>query len=122
MQTSRLRLRPCYSARVEERPDRGGSTKRLRYVAVSANGRCVPVEDRIHKLDRLIVTDSTLGPALFQELHAAQRELGLLQGDRATCPFLRPHILPRSQYETIKCAAETLAGALEKIAIAALTD
>jgi uncharacterized circularly permuted ATP-grasp superfamily protein len=80
------------------------------------------VEDRIDKLDRLIVADSSLGPALFQELHRAQRELGLLQGDRATCRFLRPHILSRSQYDTIKRAAETLAPALEKIAIAALTD
>jgi uncharacterized circularly permuted ATP-grasp superfamily protein len=80
------------------------------------------VEDRIHQLNHLIVRDTTLGPAVFAELRAAQRELGLLQGDRATCPFLRPHILSRSRYEAIKRAAETLAGAFEKIAIAALAD
>ena len=80
------------------------------------------MENRIKKLDRSILADTTLGPALFEGLRAAQRELGLLQGNRAICPFLRPHIVPRSQYETIKRAAETLAGALEKIAIAALTD
>lgn len=80
------------------------------------------MENRIKKLDRSILADTTLGPALFEALRAAQRELGLLQGNRAICPFLRPHIVPRSQYETIKRAAETLAGALEKIAIAALTD
>jgi uncharacterized circularly permuted ATP-grasp superfamily protein len=80
------------------------------------------VENRIKKLDRSILADTTLGPALFEALRAAQRELGLLQGNRAICPFLRPHIVPRSQYETIKRAAETLAGALEKIAVAALTD
>jgi len=80
------------------------------------------VEDRINKLDRLIVADTSLGPALFDELRAAQRELGLLQGNRAICPFLRPHIVSRPQYETIKRAAETLAGAFEKIATAALTD
>ncbi len=61
-------------------------------------------------------------PALFEALRTAQRELGLLQGNRATCPFLRPHIVPRRQYETIKRAAETVARACEKIAIAALTD
>jgi uncharacterized circularly permuted ATP-grasp superfamily protein len=80
------------------------------------------VENRIKELDRLIVTDANLGSTLFHELRAAQRELGLLQGNRSTCPFLRPHILSRTQYETIKRAAETLAGAFEKIAAAALND
>ena len=80
------------------------------------------MKDRIKQLDHLIVGDTTLGPALFEQLRVAQRELGLLQGDRATCPFLRPHIMSRTQYEIVKRAAETLAGAFEKIATAALTD
>ena len=80
------------------------------------------MEDRIKQLDRSIVDDSTLGPAVFEKLRVAQQELGLLQGDRVTCPFLRPHILQRVQYETVKSAAETLAGAFEKLAIAALRD
>ena len=80
------------------------------------------MKDRIEKLDRSIVADTTLGPAFFEMLRAAQHELGLLQGDRATCPFLRPHILPRIQYETVKRAAETLAHACEKVALAALRD
>ena len=79
-------------------------------------------EARLKELDRSIIADTSLGPPLFEQLRAAQRELGLTHGDRATCPFLRPHILPRNQYETIKSAAETLAGAFEKIAVAALTD
>jgi hypothetical protein len=80
------------------------------------------MEDRTKQLDHSIIADPTLGPVLFEQLRVAQRELGLLQGDRATCPFLRPHIMQRSQYQTIKRAAETLAGAFEKIATAALTD
>ena len=59
---------------------------------------------------------------MLDELRVAQRELGLLHGERPTCPFLRPHILARSQYEAIKYAAQTLAGAFEKIAVAALVD
>ena len=59
---------------------------------------------------------------MLDELRVAQRELGLLHGERPTCPFLRPHILSRSQYEAIKYAAQTLAGAFEKIAVAALAD
>ena len=80
------------------------------------------MEDRINKLDRSIIEDTALGQALFEELQAAQRKLGLLHGDRATCPFLRPYILPRHQYDGVKRAAETLAAACEKIATAALAD
>ena len=80
------------------------------------------MKDRIQELDHLIVADTSLGPAFFERSRAVQCELGLLQGDRPTCPFLRPHILTRTQYETISRVAETLAGAFEKIAIAALTD
>jgi uncharacterized circularly permuted ATP-grasp superfamily protein len=80
------------------------------------------VEDLIKKLDQLIVSDAALGATLFEELRLAQRELGLLQGNRSTCPFLRPHILSRTQYDSIKRASETLAGAFEKIAAAALVD
>lgn len=81
-----------------------------------------PLMDRLRKLDESIVADTTLGPALFEQLRAAQHELGLLQGDRPTCPFLRPHILPRNQYQTINHAAETVARACEKLATAALND
>jgi len=80
------------------------------------------LKDRINKLDDLIVGDTTLGPALFEQLRVAQRELGLMQGNRVTCPFLRPHIMPRTQYQIVKRAAETLAKALERMAIAALND
>lgn len=80
------------------------------------------MEDRIRALDHLIVADPTLGPAFFERARAVQCELGLLQGNRPTCPFLRPHILTRTQYETIRHAAETLAQAFEKIASAALAD
>lgn len=80
------------------------------------------MQDLIRELDCSIVADAILGPALFEELRVAQRELGLVHGDRPTCPFLRPHIVPRAQYETVRRAAQTLAGALEQIAIAALRD
>jgi len=80
------------------------------------------MQDRIRELDCSIVADAILGPALFEQLRVAQRELGLVHGNRPTCPFLRPHIVPRVQYETVKRAAQTLAGALEKIAIAGLRD
>jgi uncharacterized circularly permuted ATP-grasp superfamily protein len=80
------------------------------------------VDARIDKLDQLLLDDVSLGPQLFKRLREAQRELGLLHGDRPTCSFLRPHILHRRQYEEIKSAAETIAIAFEKVANAALID
>lgn len=99
---------------------RSVAARGTRYLTGGGSG--LAMEDRIKQLDDSIVADATLGPALFEQLRVAQRELGLLQGDRGTCPFLRPHIVGRRQYETIKRASETLAGAFEKIANAALTD
>lgn len=80
------------------------------------------MDARIDKLDQLFLDDVSLGPQLFKRLREAQRELGLLHGDRPTCSFLRPHILHRRQYEEIKSAAETIAIAFEKVANAALID
>ncbi len=80
------------------------------------------LESAIQQLDNRILSDPAIGPELFEELLAAQRQLGLLHGDRPTCPFLRPHILTRSQYAAIAQAAETIAGAFEKVVARALND
>jgi hypothetical protein len=66
--------------------------------------------------------DNTLDLRFLDGLRSAQRELGLLHGDRPTCPFLRPHILSRTKYQTIKTAAETIANAFEKVAREALRN
>ncbi|MCM3870823.1 MAG: hypothetical protein ND895_09045 [Pyrinomonadaceae bacterium] len=66
------------------------------------------------------MNDSAIGPELFAQLLSAQRELGLMHGDRPTCPFLRPHILSRAQYAAIETAAEIIAGAFEKLVARAL--
>jgi circularly permuted ATPgrasp domain protein len=78
--------------------------------------------ERIRILDQSIIADRSLGREKLESLRVAQRELGLLHGDRPTCPFLRPHILGRPQYEEIKTTAEILAKAFEKVASGALTD
>src|SRR5215510_10288213 len=76
----------------------------------------------LSELDDSILRNESLGPAVFSELLNAQRDLGLLHGDRPTCPFLRPHIITRSKYTEILTAAETLAVAFEKLAVRALAD
>jgi glutathionylspermidine synthase len=76
----------------------------------------------IKDLDERILGDSNLTPDLFAELIAAQRELGLVFGDRPTCPFLRPHIITRSRYEDIAQAARIVAHAYDKLVRQALID
>ncbi|HEX6043250.1 MAG TPA: circularly permuted type 2 ATP-grasp protein [Pyrinomonadaceae bacterium] len=80
------------------------------------------MDDRIDKLDQLFLEDLSLGPSVFAELRQAQQELGLVFGDRPTCPFLRPYILSRRQYQEVKFAAETVAHAFEKVANEALAN
>lgn len=70
----------------------------------------------VNQLDQLILNDQSLNLARFEELLSLQRELGLLHGERPTCPFLRPHILSRTKYQQVTEAAQTIAGAFEKVA------
>jgi len=76
----------------------------------------------VAELDQRIINDSSFGPKYFQQLVSAQKELGLLHGDRPTCPFLRPHILSRDQYSSVSLAAEIIARAFEKLVASALAD
>lgn len=76
----------------------------------------------LDELDQRILNDSSLVPSVFDKLIAAQRELGLVFGERPTCPFLRPHIITRSQYNQVSRAASTIAVAVEKIVNQALVN
>jgi len=76
----------------------------------------------VKALDESILADFSLTPPLFDRLIAAQRQLGLVFGDRPTCRFLRPHLVSRSQYDEIARAAQTIATAFEKLVTAALID
>ena len=76
----------------------------------------------LKKLDERILSDVVFDESLFEKLIAQQRELGLVFGDRPTCPFLRPHIIARSQYDRVAQAAQIIALAVEKVAERALMD
>lgn len=81
-----------------------------------------PVRPALDWLDNRIENASELNAELFQLLRAGQSEQGLVHGTRPISPFLRPLVLPRSLYQLISRAAETLAPAFERIAAAALED
>jgi hypothetical protein len=59
---------------------------------------------------------------LFSKLIEIQSELGLLYGERPTCPFLRPHFMSRTRYDAVSKAAENIAGAARKLSDAALEN
>jgi hypothetical protein len=73
-------------------------------------------------LERRIEADPHLDAELFARLTAEQRTLGLLHDERAVCPFVRPLVIGREQYERVSRAAHTLAGAFERLMLAALAD
>lgn len=76
----------------------------------------------LKELDERILSDSSLTAPVFAQLIAKQRELGLVFGDRPTCPFLRPHIITRAQYAAVADAAQIVACAVEKLVGVALAD
>ncbi len=76
----------------------------------------------VESLDKQILSDPDTASHRFAHLLTSERELGLLHGDRPTCPFLRPHLLSRTQYEEVSDAAQTIAGAFEKLIVHALED
>lgn len=73
-------------------------------------------------LERRINADPGIDAELCARLTAEQRALGLLHDERAVCPFVRPLIIAREQYERVARAAQVLAGAFERLTIAALAD
>ena len=76
----------------------------------------------LKEFDDRIVSTAELDESIFERLTELQRELGLVFGDRPTCPFLRPHIITRSQYDEVARAAQTIALALERVVERALID
>ena len=76
----------------------------------------------IEELNQRLIDEYRNDTELFSELKEAQRSLGLLFGDRPTCPLLRPHFMEKKQYERIKKAAELVVSASEKVTRAALED
>ncbi len=76
----------------------------------------------IADLNKRLLDEYGSDKALFKELIEVQSELGLLYGDRPTIPFLRPHFLTRSQYDSVMSAAESIVMAAENLTFAALED
>lgn len=80
------------------------------------------LQDKIVGLNKEVLAEYKNDTELFNRLTGIQNDSGLLYDDRPTCPFLRPHILSRKQYDQIVHAAETIAEAEKRLTYAALED
>ncbi|MEJ7713538.1 MAG: hypothetical protein WKF84_27760 [Pyrinomonadaceae bacterium] len=69
-----------------------------------------------------LATDACLDAAFFARLRSAMTAMRMLHGDRQIGVALRPHLLTNAQYDAIANASETLAGALERVVAALLSD
>jgi hypothetical protein len=79
-------------------------------------------EKAIAEYHDLLVADESLNAELFARLKNAMTANRLLYGRRALGVSLRPHLLTRSQYRVLEHRARVLAGALEKVAAAMLSN
>jgi hypothetical protein len=68
----------------------------------------------------LLKKDQTLSAAAFKKLRDNMRSRLLLYGDRPIGVALRPHFLEAKQFAALTKIAETVASALEKVAVAVL--
>lgn len=77
---------------------------------------------RIALLDERLIGTYRNDNDFFDRLRRVQKDCGILHEDRPICPFLRPFFMPRSLYDRITVAAETLHGAFMAMTDAALAD
>lgn len=82
----------------------------------------IKIEEEVAKLNEQLLEKYKNDTELFDNLTKIQSDLGLLFDGRPTCPFLRPHFLPRKLYNEITHAAEAIAEAEKKLTYAALED
>src|SRR4051794_6743574 len=69
-----------------------------------------------------LLTPEELTPEACLRFAAALRERKLTFGDRIHSPFLRPFLLTEADEQRIRAAAETIAGAGERVAEAAMAS
>lgn len=76
----------------------------------------------IAEYDQMLKADDSLTAPFFAELQAQMRARRLCYGERPLGVALRPHILTGGQYQKLTHAAETLAGAFNKITAALVAE
>jgi hypothetical protein len=79
-------------------------------------------EEAIAEYHSLLAADEGLTAELFDRLKAGMRATRLLYGERQLGVALRPHFLTRRQYDRLTSRSRAVAGALNKLAAAALEN
>lgn len=78
------------------------------------------LHDLTNELDLELLSEHRFDTELFRELTAFEKGSGILHGERAICPFLRPYFLAESRYNAIRYTAAHLYQAFAAITEAAL--
>jgi hypothetical protein len=76
----------------------------------------------IEEYHELLAADESLTPEFFARLKALMAARRLVYGERHVGVALRPYLLTRGQYARLTHAAQTVAGAFEKVEAALLAD
>lgn len=79
-------------------------------------------EKVIAEYHQALALDDGLNKTFFDHLRSAMTATQMLHGNRPLGVALRPHLLTRSQYDILAHAAETLAGAFNKVSAVLLGD
>jgi uncharacterized circularly permuted ATP-grasp superfamily protein len=79
-------------------------------------------ESAIAEANELLAADTSLSATVFERFRNGMRTNRLVYGDRAIGIALRPHLLAREEFELVTDSATQIAGALEKIADAAVQN
>ena len=69
----------------------------------------------IAEYHELLAADESLTPEFFARLKDLMSARRMLYGDRHIGVALRPYLLTREQYDRLTFAAQTIAGAFEKV-------
>ncbi|MGH9659081.1 MAG: hypothetical protein ACRD96_11095 [Bryobacteraceae bacterium] len=73
------------------------------------------LDEAIARYHRILQSDSFRDLAWVQPLRERMEAEKLSSGGRLLCPFLRPHLITRRQYDSLVKTAETLISAIERM-------
>src|SRR5437764_5359899 len=73
------------------------------------------LDEAIARYQKIIESDLTRSIHWATELQAQMETEKLSFGGRLICPFLRPHLITRRQYDTLVKAGEVLVSAMDRM-------
>lgn len=73
------------------------------------------VDEAIVRYHKILESSPYAGLEWTAPLEERMQSLGLVAGTRLSCPFLRPHLITRKQFELLSKSSEVLLAAIERL-------